>query len=117
MPQPTKNEPDQHDVFNLVASLAEEFGVQCHFYTRFTADFIEVIGKTHSSPYGITSPVIHVALQKIPYASKRSLQSAYYTLAFDLWIQHDGGGATAASRGPTYGWNGRVQTPRRRSRS
>lgn len=117
MPQQNKNDPDHHDVFNIVASLAEEFGVQCHFYVRYTADFIEVIGKTHAAPYVITSPVVHVALQKLPYASKRSLPNSMYTIAFDLWLQHDGGGASAASRGPTYGWNGRVEIPRRRKRS
>lgn len=114
MPMPTKNAPDWIDVENMCAVLAEEFNVQVRFSTCIRVGKVECIGKTHSSPYDIHAPVVHVALVSFPVQHNKDMATTCYTLAFDLWCQHDGGGATAAHRGAPYAWNGRVETPRRR---
>jgi len=116
MPQVTKNNPDWIDVENMTAALAEGYGVVVHFYTRLRTGRVEVIGKTHCSPYDIKAPVTHVALVSFPVTQARDMASVYYSVAFDLWCQHDGGGATAATRGQTRGWDGRLEVPRRRNR-
>lgn len=114
MPQPTKNAPDLIDLQNLCASLGEEYHVVVYFTCRIRADKCEWVAKTYGPPYTNESEVQHVALQSVPLFAKRDIPTILYTLAFDLWLQHDGGGATAAKRGPTYDWRGKVEVPRRR---
>lgn len=114
MPQPQKNAPDWIDVQNLCAVLGEEYAVVVYFSTRLRNDRVEVIGKTHSSPYDQKAPVAHVALVSFEVKRPREMAVVCYTLAFDLWCQHDGGGATSAERGAPYAWNGRVEVPQRR---
>lgn len=114
MPQPTRNAPDMIDVENMCAALGESYNVVVYFTTRLRSGKVELIGKTHSTPYGPDAPVQHVALASWPIQVRKDLVVAMYTVAFDLWCQHDGGGATAAKRGAPYGWNGRVETPRSR---
>jgi len=116
MPQPTKNAPDLLDVENLCTALGETYHVVVYFTTRIRNQKVELIGKTHCSPYTQDAPVQHVALASWPITSKKDIPTAMYTVAFDLWCQHDGGGATAAQRGPSYGWNGRVEVPAGRRR-
>jgi len=115
MPQPTKNAPDMLDVENMCASLGETYGVVCYFSLRIRNQKVELIGKTVTTPYTPDAPVVHVALQTWAVQLPKDLPAAMYTIAFDLWCQHDGGGATAAKRGAPYGWDGRVKTPRRRT--
>jgi len=114
MPQPTKNAPDWIDVQNLCGVLGEDYKVVVYFSTRIRDAKVEVIGKTHHAPYTLDAPVAHVALVSFPVTKSRDMASVCYSVAFDLWCQHDGGGATAAQRGPTYSWQGRVEVPRRR---
>jgi hypothetical protein len=114
MPQPTRNAPDYVDVENMCASLGESYGVVLYFVVRIRAGQVEIIGKTYGSPYTQEGKVEHVALEKWPVKHSKDMATAMYTVAFDLWCQHDGGGATAAKRGAPYDWQGRVQTPRRR---
>jgi hypothetical protein len=114
MPMPTKNEPDLIDVQNLCSELGESYGVVVYFTCRVRADAVEVIGKTVGAPYTKDTEAEHVALYRVPLRNGRSMASTFYTLAFDLWLQHDGGGATAAARGPTHDWRGRVEVPKRR---
>ena len=113
MPQVTKNAPDLIDVENMCAALGEGYSVVVYFTTRIRGGKMELIGKTHSAPYTQEAKVEHVALASWPVQHNKDIYAAMYTIAFDLWCQHDGGGATAAKRGAPYGWNGRVQTPRR----
>lgn len=115
MPQVTRNAPDFIDVENMCASLGETYAVVVYFTTRIRNGKVECIGKTYGTPYTQEAPVCHVALATFPVQLPKDMATTMYTLAFDLWCQHDGGGATAAKRGAPYDWNGRVQTPRRRS--
>lgn len=114
MPQPKKDTPDFIDVQNILASLGEEYGVVVYFGIRLRNDHVECTGKTVGSPYTPDAAVQHVALQSFPVKQGKEIPTVLYTLAFDLWLQHDGGGATAAKRGPTRDWRGRLETPRRR---
>lgn len=114
MPQAQRNAPDYIDLANILGTLGEEFKVVVYFSTRLRGDVVEVIGKTHSAPYTLEAPVIHVALASFPIKQPKDMASTLYTLAFDLWCQHDGAGATAAKRGAPHTWQGRVETPRRR---
>lgn len=102
------------DVEGICASLGESYGVVVYFTTRIRSGKVELIGKTHGTPYNQEAPVHHVALASWPVQLPRDIPTQMYTVAFDLWCQHDGGGATAAKRGATYDWQGRVQIPRRR---
>jgi len=114
MPQLTKNTPDWIDVWNLLGVLGESYQVVVYFSTRLRDAKVEVIGKTYRAPYTLQSEVAHVALVSFPIQKPRDMATVCYSLAFDLWCQHDGGGATAAQRGPTYQWDGRLEVPRRR---
>ena len=116
MPQVTKNAPDWVDVQNLLGVLGENHKAVVYFTTRVRAEVVEVIGKTHGAPYTPDAPILHVALVSFPLTKPRDMAQVCYTLCFDLWCQHDGGGATAAKRGAPVGWNGRVEVPRGRNR-
>lgn len=115
MPQPHKNAPDLIDIQNLLGALGEEYHVVVYFSTRIRGDKVEIIGKTHSAPYTPDAPVEHVALATFPIKHPKDMVVTMYTLAFDLWCQHDGGGATAARRGAPTTWRGYPEVPRRRS--
>lgn len=114
MPQPTRNEPDAIDLQNMLGSIGEEFHAVVYFVVRMRNDKWEVMAKAIGAPYGPDDEVIHVALQNWPITQSKNWNVVYFTLAFDLWLQFDGGGATAAKRGVTYDWRGRVEVPRRR---
>jgi hypothetical protein len=114
MPQPTRNAPDYIDLQRICSALGEDYSVVVYFTTRIRADFVEIIGKTHSAPYTQEAPVEHVALATFPLRNQKDMATVLYTIAFDLWCQHDGGGATAAKRGTPYTWRGYPETPRRR---
>lgn len=111
MAQQAKNNPDLIDLQNLLGVLGETYSVVVYFSARLRDDRVELIGKTYGAPYTLDAPVEHVALVSFPIKLPKDMASTMYTLAFDLWCQHDGGGATAATRGPAYGWNGRVEVP------
>lgn len=117
MPQSTKNAPDAQDVHNMCASIGEEFAHAVYFTTRYRGDIVECIARAVPAPYSPDLPATHVALATWPYRNKRDRESVEFALAFDLWLQFDGGGATAAKRGPAYTWQGRVEVPRRRRAS
>jgi hypothetical protein len=114
MPQPTKNNPDYIDVGNLLRALSNDYQVVVYYSVRFRSDYVEVIGKTVGAPYSPDADPQYVALAKFPFHLKTDMAVTLYTLAFDLWCQHDGGGATAAHRGAPRAWDGRLEVPRRR---
>lgn len=114
MPMPVKNAPDWIDLQGMMGALGEQYQVVVYFSTRIRGDIVEIIGKTHGAPYTLEAPVQHVALASFPCNRPKDMATTMYTIAFDLWLQHDGGGASAAKRGPTYDWRGRVEKPRRR---
>lgn len=114
MPQPSRNAPDFLDLSNLCEALGENYAVVVYFSTRIRADKVEVLGKTYGAPYTLDAQVQHVAMASFPIKQPKDMAVTMYTLAFDLWLQHDGGGATAAKRGAPTDWRGRVEVPRRR---
>lgn len=114
MPQPVKNAPDYIDLVNLLNALGEGYHVAVYFTTRVRADRVEVFGKTHEAPYSPDAPIVHVAMASFPVKQPKDMATIYYTVAFDLWCQHDGGGATAAKRGAPADWRGRPEVPHRR---
>lgn len=114
MPQRTVNAPDLIDLENMCSALGESYHVVVYFTARVRGGKMELIGKTHGPPYTEAAPVEHVALVSIPIQYKPDMVQKMYTLAFDLWCQHDGGGATAAKRGNMAMWDGRYPVPRRR---
>lgn len=115
MPQPVRNAPDLIDLENLTLVLGEEYAVVVYFTVRLRGGKLELIGKTYSAPYVPEGTPEHVAMASWPVKQNKDMYTAMHTVAFDLWLQHDGGGATAAKRGAPYGWNGRVEVPRRRN--
>ena len=116
MPRTTRNNPDLIDLDNLLHQLGESYAVVVYFTVRVRNDRLEIVGKTHGTPYSIEAPVQHVALVSYPIQQPRDMATAMYTIAFDLWCQHDGAGATAARRGPPIGWNGKVEGVRGRNK-
>lgn len=115
MPQHQKDAPDMIDVENMCAALGENFHVVVYFTTRLRNGKVELIGKTYGAPYSQDAPVEHVAMASWQVQLRKDMPTAMYTVAFDLWCQHDGAGATAAQRGVPHTWQGRVETPRRRT--
>jgi len=116
MPQPTRNAPDFIDLANICQALGESYHVVVYFTARLRGDKMEVIGKTHCAPYTMEASVAHVALVTFPIKQPKDMATTMYTIAFDLWCQHDGGGATAAKRGTPYTWRGYPEVPRRRGK-
>lgn len=114
MPQPHRNAPDWVDVQALMGALGEDYHVVVYFTMRVRADRVEVFAKSYGPPYTQEAPVEHVALASFEVKRPSDLVQTCYTLAFDLWCQHDGAGATAARRGPPADWRGRLEVPRRR---
>jgi len=115
MPQVTKNAPDAHDTYNMCAAIAEEFGLIVEFTCHYYADYVQVIARARTYKENPEGEVTHQALTKYRYGTKTAREQLEYGLAFDLWCQCDGMGATAAKRGPTYQWNGRLEKIRRRT--
>lgn len=115
MPAVTKNAPDTHDVYNMVAAIGEQFGMRVEFSKRYYADYVQVIARCYTIRGEDDDKIVHQALNKYKYGKQADEQVICYTLAFDLWCQLDGAGATAAARGVVYGWDGRPEKPRRRT--
>lgn len=114
MPQKTVNAPDLVDVSNMTLAIGEHYGHAVYFTCRVRADALEIVAKAVGVPYTPDTPATHVALSRLQLTDQRPMATTLYTLAFDLWCQFDGGGATAAARGPTRDWRGRLEVPRRR---
>jgi hypothetical protein len=114
VPQPKKNNPDWIDVQNILGVLGEEYKMVVYFTTRLRGDRVETIGKAYGAPYtGEGTPEL-VALVTFPRHQPKDMVVAFFTLAWDIWCQADGGGATAASRGAPTSWSGYPEVPRRR---
>jgi len=114
MPHPQRNAPDYIDLQNVLGALGENYAVVVYFSARLRNDRLEVIAKSYGPPYTLEAAVEHVALASFPITQPKDMATILYTLAFDLWCQHDGAGATAAKRGAPADWRGRLEVPRRR---
>lgn len=115
MPQPHHNAPDWHDVANVLDSLGRDYNLVVVFSTTVRSNGIQTIGKALSHSYAEDSAVVYQALVTQRYDTKQTYAQTCYTLAFDLWCQADGAGATAARRGPPVGWDGKPERLRRRT--
>ena len=109
MPQPHKNAPDDLDVYNMAASVGEEFGYLVEFVQFYRTDGVYTTAFAFRYDKEGKKEIAHQALHKRDNHSKVTQAQVNFTLAFDLWCQFDGGGATAAKRGAPYGWNGRPE--------
>ena len=115
MPQSTRNAPDAHDAYNMCASIGEEFGLVVEFTCHYYADYVQVVARAFMPALEQDRKVVYQALTKYRYGHKAAREQLEYGLAFDLWCQCDGAGATAAKRGPARAWNGRPEQVRRRT--
>lgn len=106
--------PDMLDVFNIVCSLGDEYGLTVQFQTTLTLDAVQVIGRAYKHA-GTVDPILqYQALVKKPLRNTRDIVPLMFTVVFDLWCQAEGMGSAAAQRGAPIGWNGRPQVRRRR---
>lgn len=115
MPQVTKNAPDAHDVYNMLCSVGEEYHLYVVYDIRYTADHITTIARSYGVKLQETGGVVHQASSKRPYNCKVDQNQVNFGLAFDIWCQADGGGATSAERGAPRGWDGRPERLRKRT--
>lgn len=116
MPQPTKNAPDWIDVQNILGAIGNDYSLVVLYSTRIRGDKVETVGKAYGAPYTGEGQPAFVALVSWEVKRPKDMAQTFYTIAFDLWCQMDGGGATAAKRGPSYGWSGYVEVPKARRR-
>ena len=101
--------PDLIDVTNVQQELGEAYGMTVQYTIEVHPDYIQVVGRAYKHA-GTPTPVLQFqALTKKPLQSARDIASLLFTVAFDLFTQADGGGATAATRGAPRGWDGRPQ--------
>lgn len=117
MPQRTMNEPDWLDVRNLVDSIGEEFKVVVRFSFYYERDMMTFVARGYALKDMPDGAVLVQALSRRQLTDRRATSTTCHTLAFDLWCQLDGGGATAADRGMPRDWDGRPARLRRRSGS
>jgi len=115
VPQPHKNAPDAIDVYNLLESIGEEFHCVVEFQMTYTTAGVTTIARAYKVIRQTYDQIECQALHKRPKATLITQDQINFTLAWDIWCQLDGGGATAATRGAPYGWNGRPEKVRRRT--
>ena len=114
MPQTTRNAPDWQDVYNVLASIGEEYNHYVEFTTEVRADYVQVIARSYALAGNAGRNPSHQALSRTSIRKVVDMAQVCHTLAYDLWLQHDGGGATAAKRGAPVNWRGRYETLRGR---
>lgn len=115
VPQPHKNAPDDIDVYNLLESIGEEFHCIVEFRMNYTTVGVTTIARAYKVIRQTDEQIECQALHKRPSKGITSQAQINFTLAFDIWCQLDGGGATSAQRGIPYAWNGRPEKMRRRA--
>lgn len=103
----TVSEPDMIDVYNIVSSLGDEYGLRIQFVSEYAPDYFTLIGRAYK-PTAVGQEALHFqALSRKPLRQARNPVAQMFTVAWDLYCQASGGGATAAQRGAPAGWNGR----------
>lgn len=106
MPHPHKNAPDAIDVYNLLESIGESYYCIVEFRMSYTTMGVTTIARAYKVNRQDEEQIECQALHKRVKASLISQDQVNFTLAWDIWCQLDGGGATSAQRGAPYGWNG-----------
>jgi hypothetical protein len=99
----------------MLAAIGEEWGLIVEFTCRYYADYVQVVARAWSQGGKEVPQCMAQALSKSKYGKVVDRAQIEFTLAFDLWCQLDGGGATAAKRGVPRDWRGRPEIPRRRN--
>jgi hypothetical protein len=115
MPHPLRNAPDDQDVYNLIAAIGEDYGALVEITVAYTADYVESTARAYSIGGVVDKALLYQAYHRRKYRPSKPQAEVNFTLAYDLVMQFTGGGATAARRGPTYQYDGRVEIPRRRN--
>lgn len=111
----TAYEPDAIDCEKLTRALAEDFSVIPMLETLYTREQVVVVCRTRAMGGLADGEIKCQSLVKGPVRSARSLYTMQYSALLDCWHQHDRGVLAAAERPITRGWDGRPQTPRRRT--
>lgn len=114
MNRQTEYEPDWIDVSNIARELGETFGLRVQVVAEYTADEFVFTCRAYSHKGTPNEVLTFQALTRQKLKSVKSFAATAYLLMFDIYMQADGGGATAARRGPPRDWRGRVKTPARR---
>jgi hypothetical protein len=99
----------------MLAAIGEEWNLVVEFTSRYYADYVQVVARAYPLVRANTVEPEVQALSKSKYGKVVDRAQIEFTLAFDLWCQLDGGGATAAKRGVARDWRGRPEIPRRRN--
>ena len=115
MPQVTKNAPDWQDVYNLIAAIGEDYNERVEFTTEVRCDYVQTIARAYAISGDRAETATHQALSRRALRQPGDMAVVCHTLAFDLWCQLDGAGATAARRSAPSDWRGRPIVPRRRN--
>lgn len=106
--------PDWIDVQNICTELGHEFGLRVQLVTEVKGDDVEFVARAYKVGGAFDGVLTFQALSRQRLKSVKDFPVVAFNLLFDIFQQADGGGATAARRGPSFGWRGRVNTPRRR---
>jgi hypothetical protein len=115
VPHPHKNAPDAIDVYNMLESIGEEYHCSVEFRMTYTTAGVTTIARAYKVVRQTEDQIECQALHKRPKATLITQDQINFTLAFDIWCQLDGGGATAAQRGVPYDWRGRPEKLRKRT--
>jgi len=108
-------EPDQLDCNTLSIALSVDFGMMPEVKTTYSGDLVTVTCKCRILATDPDGPVIVQAITRLPLKTRKSLYVLHYTVMLDCWHQLDRGTLAASTRPIERGWNGRPQTPRRRT--
>ena len=108
-------EPDQLDCGTISLALSTDFGMLPDVRTTYHGDLVTVTCKCRIVGSDPDGAVIVQAIDRIPLKNHKSLYVMHYTVMLDCWHQLDRGVLAAGARPIERGWNGRPQTPRRRT--
>jgi len=115
VPQPHKIAPDDLDVYNIIAYLGEEHAALVEITVVYKADYVESVARAFAVGAVVDKVVVRQAYHRRQYRPSIPQAQVNFTLCYDLVMQYEGGGATAARRGAPTRWDGRVEVPRRRN--
>jgi len=115
VPQYLKNAPDDHDVYNVLCAIGEDYGQVVEITVEYKADYIQSIARSYAVGGVVDKVVVYQAMHRRKYRPAKPQAEVNFTLAYDILMQASGGGATAAGRGPAHEYSGRVIIPRGRT--
>jgi len=107
--------PDQMDCNTIVTSIAKDFGLVTEIETQYARDRVWVFVRCRPPATDGKGVVQVQAVVSAPLKTAKSLYTMQYCAMLDCWHQCDRGVLGVASQAVTYQWNGRPETPRRRT--